>query len=90
MLGSRKFSNSHCDLIPQLMFFFIFIIILISFNAKVPLILHTKFQPNIPSHSGGNVDSIGVGIFSICGHLGILTTAEFYHYKALESDHTCM
>ena len=33
-------------------FFFFFFIILISFNIKVQLILHTKFQTNIPSCSG--------------------------------------
>ena len=42
-----KFSNGHCDLILLQIFF-----ILISINTKVPLILHTKFQPNIPSHFG--------------------------------------
>ena len=30
----------------------IFFFILISVNFKVPLILHTKFQSNIPSHFG--------------------------------------
>ena len=30
--------------------------ILISLSTKVPLIIHTKFQPNIPSHSGEKVD----------------------------------
>ena len=33
---------------------------LISLNTKVPLILHIKFQPNIQSHSGENVDFIGL------------------------------
>ena len=32
--------------LPQIFF------ILISVNTKVPLILHTKFQPNILSHFG--------------------------------------
>ena len=31
---------------------FCFFFILISVNIKDPLILHTKFQPNIPSHFG--------------------------------------
>ena len=30
--------------------------VLISLSTKVPLIIHTKFQPNIPSHSGEKVD----------------------------------
>ena len=42
-----KCSNGHCDLILHNFFF-----ILISINIKVLLILHTKFQPNIPSHFG--------------------------------------
>ena len=29
-----------------------FFFTLISVNTKVPLILHTRFQPNIPSHFG--------------------------------------
>ena len=38
--------KSHCDLFCYKIF------ILISVNTKVPLILHIKFQPNIPSHIG--------------------------------------
>ena len=49
--GRRKFSNSHCDLNPLQISF-----ILISFQIKVLLILHTKFQPKIPSCSGDNGD----------------------------------
>ena len=45
--GRCKFANGHYDLILQKIFF-----ILISLNTKVPLILHTKFQPNIPCHFG--------------------------------------
>ena len=48
--GQRKFSNGHCDLIPLQIFF-----ILISLGTKVPLIIHTKCQPNIQSHSGEKV-----------------------------------
>ena len=54
-----KFSNGHCGLIPLQNFF-----ILISINIKVPKILHTKFQLNISSHSGGNDDFIRFAIFS--------------------------
>ena len=32
--------------------FFVILFILISVNTMVPLILHIKFQPNIPSHFG--------------------------------------
>ena len=46
-----------------------FLFILISLSTKVPLIIHTKFQPNIPSHSGEKVDFNGFAIFSISGHL---------------------
>ena len=31
--------------------------------------LHTKFQPNIPSHSGEKVDFNGFAILSISSHL---------------------
>ena len=42
-----NFSNGHCALIPLQIFF-----ILIKIDIKVLLMLHTKFQPNIPSHFG--------------------------------------
>ena len=42
-----NFKNGHFDLV-LISFFFI----LISVSTKVPLILPTKFQPNIPSHFG--------------------------------------
>ena len=47
ILQGLKFSNGHCDLILRQIF-----LILISINFKVLLTLHTKFQPNIPTHSG--------------------------------------
>ena len=50
---------------------------LISLNTKVPLILQTKFQPNIPSHSGEKVDFNGYAIFSTGSHLGFLTRLNF-------------
>ena len=56
--GGRKFSNGHYDLILLQIFF-----ILISLNTKVPFILYTKLQPNIPSHSGEKVDFNGFAIF---------------------------
>ena len=59
---------NHCDLFPLQIFF-----ILISMCIKVPLILHIKFQQNIPSHSGGKVGFHGFAIFSISGHLGFST-----------------
>ena len=42
--GPLKFSNGHCDLIPQQIVF-----ILNLLNTRVPLIFFSKFQPNIPS-----------------------------------------
>ena len=66
-VGRRKFSNGHCDLIPLQIF-----IILISINSKILLRLHTKFQPNIPSHSGENGDFNSFAIFSNGGHLECL------------------
>ena len=52
-------------------------ITLISINIKVPLILNTKFQPNISSHSGENDDFISFAIFSNGGHLEFLTRLTF-------------
>ena len=57
--GRCKFSNGHCDLIMLQIFF-----ILISINIKVLLMLHTKFQPNIPSCSGENGNFISFAMFS--------------------------
>ena len=51
--------------------------ILISFNIKVILILHTKFQPNTLSCSGENADFIGFAIFSIGSHLEFSTRLNF-------------
>ena len=70
--GRRKFSNNHCDLIPLQIFF-----ILISINNKVLLILHTKFQPNIPSHSGENDDFNSFAIFTNGSHLELSTQLNF-------------
>ena len=67
-----NFQTSIVTLIPLQNVF-----ILISINIKVLLILHTKFQPNIPSRSG----EIGVfnsfAIFSNGGHLEFLTRLNF-------------
>ena len=68
--------QSHCDPIP-LQIFFIFI----SLSTKVPLIIHTKFQPNIPSHSGEKVDFNGIAIFSIGRHLRFSTRLTFIGLK---------
>ena len=51
-------NNGTIQTIP-LQIFFIFI----SLNIQVPLILHTKFQPNVLSQSGKNVDFNGFAIF---------------------------
>ena len=58
-----------------------FFFILISLSTKVSLIIHTKFQLNIPSHSGEKVDFHGLAIFSIGGHLGFLTRLPFIRLK---------
>ena len=54
-------------------FFFYFDII----NIKVLLVLHTKFQLNIPSHSGENGNFNSFAIFSNGGHLEFLTRLNF-------------
>ena len=43
--------------------------------------LHTKYQPNIPCHSGEKVDFIGFAIFSIGSHLGFATKRNFIILK---------
>ena len=65
------FSNDHSDLILLQNFF-----ILISINIKVLLILHTKFQPNIPNHSG-ECHFISFAIFSNGGHCEFSTRLNF-------------
>ena len=66
--------------------FFILTII----NIKVLLILHTKFQPNIPNHLGENAHIINFAIFSISSHLEFLTRLNFYYSEVLESDHDAL
>ena len=55
--GRRKFSNDHCEPNPLQLYF-----ILISINIKVLLLLHRKFQPNVPCGSGENADFISFAI----------------------------
>ena len=43
--------------------------------------IHAKFQPNIPSCSGENVDFIGFAIFSTGGDLGFSTRLNFHILK---------
>ena len=50
---------------------------------KALLILHTKFQPNIPSRSGENDDFISFAIFSNGGHLEFSTTLNYTIMKLL-------
>ena len=38
---------------------------------------HTKFQPNIPSHSGENADFTGFAIFSISRYLEFSMRLDF-------------
>ena len=56
---------------PQIFF------ILISINIKVLQILHTKFQQNIPSHSGENDDFISFTIVSNGSHFEFSTRINF-------------
>ena len=58
-------------------FRFRFFFFLKSIIIKVLLILHTKFQPNIPSRSGENGDFISFVIFSNGGHLEFSTKLNF-------------
>ena len=48
---------------------------------------HTKFQSNIPSGSGENVDFVGFAIFSNSDHLGFSTRLNFTNSEALQSDY---
>ena len=73
-----KFLNGHCDPIPLQIFF-----ILISINIQVLLILHTKFQPNIPSRSGENDHFISFALFSSGCHLEFSTRLNFIILKPL-------
>ena len=73
---TRKQEVGHCDLILQPIF-----CNLISLKRKVPLMLHIKYQPNIPWHSGEKVDSISFAIFSTGSHLGFLTKRNFIILK---------
>ena len=66
----------------QIILFFI----LITTNIKVLLIIHTKFQSNIPTRSGKNADFISLVIYSIGGHLEFLTRLNFTSLKSWESD----
>ena len=68
LLGEKKYNSE----------FFI----LISMNIKVLLILHTNFQPTIPSHSGENGDFISFGIFSNGCHLEFSTRLNFIILKS--------
>ena len=50
--------------------------------------LHTKFQPSVPSHSGKKIDLIGSAIFSIDNHLGFSTRLNFIILsKSLQTSH---
>ena len=51
------------------------------------LILHTKFQPKIPSLSGENGEFNSFAIFSNGGHLDFSTQLNFTILEASESDH---
>ena len=64
------------SLLPVQIFF-----ILIPINIKVLLILHTKFLPNRPSHSGENDDFNSFAIFSNGGHLEFSTRLNFIVLK---------
>ena len=55
----------------------------VSINIKVLLLLHTKFQPNIPSRSGENDDFISFAIFGNGGHFKFSTGLTFTILKLL-------
>ena len=65
-LNERNFFrvDANLQMIIVTQFRYIFFI-LISINIKVLLILHTKFQPNIPSPSGENADVLLVLLFLV-------------------------
>ena len=67
----------HYDLTSQAMFFNLKIL-----KGKVPLMLHTIYQPNIPCHSGEKVNFIGFAIFSIGSHLGFSIKRNFIILKS--------
>ena len=76
LLGSKKgLSNFQTVIVTELCCRYI--LILIFFYTKVPLIPHPKVQPNIPSHSGEKVDFIRFAIFSISGHPGYSIRLNF-------------
>ena len=73
---ARLDKNIQMVIVTYFCYRFLFFI-LISFNIKVLIILHTKFQPNIPSHSGENADFIGFTIFSNGNLLEFLTRLNY-------------
>ena len=77
---TRKQDVGHCDLNLQTIFFNLIIL-----KSKVPLMLHTKYQPNIPCHSGEKVEFTGFAIFSFGSHLGFSTK---WNFIILKSGHT--
>ena len=72
MPGSTLFFgvNFHTVVLPN---YATVLFVLISINIKVLLMLHTKFQPNIPCCSGENSDFISFAFFSNGGHLEFST-----------------
>ena len=73
---TRKQEVGHCDLILQPIFFNSIIL-----KSKVASMLHKKYQPNIPCHSGEKVDFIGFAILSIGSHLGFAPKRNFIILK---------
>ena len=65
---THKQEVGHCGLILQPFFFNLIIL-----KSKGPLMLQTKYQPNVQCHSGEKVDFIGFAIFSIGSHLRFST-----------------
>ena len=78
-LGRRNFFkvNANFQTAIVTLFHYRLFFNLISISIKVPLILHTKFQPNMPSQSGENDDFISFAIFSNGGHLEFSTRLTF-------------
>ena len=65
--------------------FFVFNLIIL--KSKVPLMLHTKYQPNLLCHPGEKVNFIDFAIFSIGSHLGFSTRQNIIILKPVKSGH---
>ena len=78
-MGQRKFFRVYVNFQTAIVteFRYIFFFILISIIIKVLLILHSKYQPNIPCRSEENDDFNSFAIFSNGSHLEFSTRLNF-------------